>query len=479
MRPRCAASMEQKPIYLSTLMTNLRQDAVEIWNAGVDAVRAADLVHREVSVEHELLVIGSHQWNRGDFDRIIVVGAGKAGTAMTTGLLASLGDWLPVTGWVNVPKGTEVTHLKDAQSPAGSVHLHPARPEGVNEPTAQGVFGAEQILQKVRDAGPRDLCIALISGGGSALLPIPITGITLSDKLGVTRFLSAAGADITELNTVRKHLSRIKGGGLLAACQAAEMISLVLSDVLGDPLDLIASGPTVADSSTPRQALQVLQRYDPDRTLPDTVYQRLDHQDHHLPDPPKHCPQTTIVVGNNALAVDEAGIVAEQRGYNHVMQSARHCEGAAEDVGQRLAEMTVHMLRADPATHRNDCLITGGEPTVTLAPEAIRGQGGRNQQLVLSAYRALLNCGLSDHEWERLCLLSGGTDGEDGPTDAAGAILDVEVHQKASKQALNVEDFLQRNDAYRFFQQTGGLLKTGPTGTNVCDVRVVVVARSA
>lgn len=458
-------------------MTNLRQDAVDIWNAGVDAVRAADLVHREVCVDQKSLVIGSHQWNRCDFDRIIVVGAGKAGTAMTTGLLDSLGDWLPVTGWVNVPEGTELMQLEDGQ--AGPVHLHPARPASLNEPTTQGVLGAEKILQKVSHAGPRDLCIALISGGGSALLPIPVSGITLSDKLRVTRFLSAAGADITELNTVRKHLSRIKGGGLLAACQAAEMITLVLSDVLGDPLDLIASGPTVADSSTPRQALRVLQRYDSERTLPDAVYRTLEHSDQDAPDPANDCPHTTLVIGNNALAVDEAGILAEQRGYNHVMQSARQCEGAAEEVGQRLAEMTVHMLRADSATHRNDCLITGGEPTVTLAPEAIRGQGGRNQQLVLSAYRALLNCGLSDHEWERLCLLSGGTDGEDGPTDAAGAILDVEVHQKASKQALNVEDFLQRNDAYRFFQQTGGLLKTGPTGTNVCDVRVVVVARSA
>mgnify|MGYP006140859831 CR=1 FL=1 len=494
MRLGCVASTEQKPTYLSTLMTNLRQDAVEIWNAGVDAVRAAALIHREVTVERELLMIGSHQWNRCDFDRIIVVGAGKAGTAMTTGLLESLCDWLPVTGWVNVPQGTEVTapqgtevtapqgtevtNAEDGQPPNGLVRLHAARPAGVNEPTTQGVFGTEQIIEMVSHAGPRDLCIALISGGGSALLPAPVSGVTLSDKLEVTRFLSAAGADITELNTVRKHLSSIKGGGLLAACQAGEMITLVLSDVLGDPLDLIASGPTVIDSSTSTQALQTLQQYDPDRTLPDSVYETLDQQSHAEPDSVAGCPHTSIVIGNNALAVDEAGIVAEQRGYNHVMQSARQCEGAAEDVGQRLAEMTVHMLRADPATHRNDCLITGGEPTVKLAPVAIRGLGGRNQQLVLSAYRALLQCGLSNREWERLCLLSGGTDGEDGPTDAAGAILDAEVHQKASKQALNVDDFLQRNDAYRFFEQAGGLLKTGPTGTNVCDVRVVVIAPS-
>jgi glycerate 2-kinase len=466
-------------------MTNLRQDALEIWNAGVDAVRAEGLVHREVAVEDDRLIIGAHQWNRSDFDRVLVVGAGKAGTAMVQGLLASIGEWLPVSGWVNVPEGTEVPKNDDANGLAGDVHLHPARPAGINEPTAEGVIGTEQIIQKVSNAGKRDLCIALISGGGSALMPAPIGSITLADKVEVTRFLSGAGADITELNTVRKHLSRVKGGGLIAACQAAEMITLVLSDVLGDPLDLIASGPTVVDSSTPAQAFEVLQAYDPEQRLPQSVYRALSQEKNGLEEPQQmqtevfgNCRHTTVVIGNNAVAVDEAGIVAERRGYNHVMQSARQSEGTAEDVGRKLAEMAIHMLRADPTMHLNDCLITGGEPTVALVPEAIRGIGGRNQQLILSAYQTLLASGLSEREWESLCLLAGGTDGEDGPTDAAGAILDSEIHQNASRQQLNVDDYLYRNDAYRFFEQAGGLLKTGPTGTNVCDVRVVVIAQT-
>lgn len=458
-------------------MTNLRKDAVEIWNAGVDSVRAQTLVNREVAVDDDRLIIGAYQWKRSDFDRILVVGAGKAGAAMTRGLVASIGDWLPVSGWVNVPEGTEVPEIFNGKPLAGQVHLHPARPAGVNEPTVEGVNGTEQIIQKVSDAGKRDLCIALISGGGSALMPAPIGDVTLADKLEVTRFLSGAGADITELNIVRKHLSRVKGGGLLDACHAAEMITLVLSDVLGDPLDLIASGPTVIDSSTPSQALEVLRMYDPEKRLPASIFKTLNRamQGKTRPVTSRTCPHTLLVIGNNAVAVDEAGIVAESRGYNHVMQSARKCEGSAEDVGRKLAEMTIHMLRAESATHRNDCLITGGEPTVTLAPEAIRGLGGRNQQLILSAYQTLLGCDLSDREWDSLCLLSGGTDGEDGPTDAAGAILDSEVHQNASRHQLQVDDYLKRNDAYRFFEQTGGLLKTGPTGTNVCDVRVVVV----
>ena len=462
-------------------MTKLRQDAVEIWNAGVDAVRAETLVQREVTIDDDRLVIGTQHWKRGDFDRILVVGAGKAGAAMTQGLIASIGQWLPVSGWVNVPEGTETPNFGDGKSRCGQVHLHPARPAGLNEPTAEGVRGTDQIIQKVITAGKRDLCIALISGGGSALMPAPLGEIALDDKLEVTRYLSAAGADITELNTVRKHLSRVKGGGLLLACQAAEMITLVLSDVLGDPLDLIASGPTVIDPSTPDQAIEVLHAYDPEKRLPDSVYRALNNAklQHRQTQVSAACPHTALVIGNNAVAVDEAGIIAEQKGCNHVMHSARQSEGAAEDVGRKLAEMAIHMLRVQSPTHHNDCLITGGEPTVTLAPEAIRGLGGRNQQLILSAYQTLLANDLSEQEWGSLCLLSGGTDGEDGPTDAAGAILDAEVHHNASQQQLDVSDYLSRNDAYRFFQQTGGLLQTGPTGTNVCDVRVLAVAPRA
>ena len=450
-------------------MSNLRQNAIDIWNAGVDAVRAEPLVRREVSVDGSLLKISGHQWRQDDFDRVVVVGAGKAGTAMAAGLLHSLGDWRPVEGWVNVPEGT----VRDLDS----ITVHAARPAGVNEPTEAGVIGTERILQLVESAEPRDLCIALISGGGSALLPAPIEGITLSDKQELTRFLSGAGADITELNTVRKHLSRIKGGGLLAHCHAGELITLVLSDVLGDPLDLIASGPTVPDPSTADDARSVLLKYDHQKVLPRRVYQTLESLAAREPTQKvENCRHRTIVLGNNALAVDEAGIVAEQRGFNHVMQSAKECEGGAEEIGARVAQMTIQMLQSDPTTHQNDCLITGGEPVVKLASPDIRGKGGRNQQLVLAAYLELLRSALTEDQWGRLCILSGGTDGEDGPTDAAGAFLDEAVHLEASKQELHPEDFLKRNDAYTFFEKVGGLLKTGPTGTNVCDIRVAVVS---
>lgn len=455
-------------------MGSPRSDATEIWNAGVDAVRAKPLVCREVSIKGSDLLIGQRQWSRKDFDRVIIVGAGKAGTAMAQGLLEAIHNWLPVVGWINVPEGTVPQAAAQA---LGDVHVHAARPAGVNEPTTEGIAGTREILKLVSDAGERDLCIALISGGGSALMPAPIDGITLEDKQNVTRFLSGAGADITELNTVRKHLSVVKGGGLLRACRAGELVTLILSDVLGDPLDLIASGPTVPDTSTIGDAIDVLQKYDPQKTLADRIYATLSRLKNAGPARQEHlvCKSTTLVIGNNAVAVDEAGIRAEKLGYNHAMQSARQCEGSAEDVGRRLAEMTVGMLRAGPNAHRTDCLITGGEPTVTLAPADVRGRGGRNQQLVLAAYQHLLSLELTDDEWNRLCILSAGTDGEDGPTDAAGAILDAEVHQFACKLDLKITEHLKRNDAYTYFKRTNGLLLTGPTGTNVCDVRVAVV----
>jgi glycerate-2-kinase len=449
--------------------------ATEIWRAGVAAVTGDTLIQCEVKVDRESLTIGNHRWRKSDFDRILVVGAGKANSALAIGLLNLLEDWLPIDGWMNVPAGTEQS--------LPAIHLHPARPAGVNEPTAAGVVGAERILQLVRQADSRTLCIAIFSGGGSALLPAPIAGITLADKLQVTRCLSDAGADIRELNTVRKQLSQIKGGGLLRACRGGQLVTLLLSDVLGDPLDMIASGPTILDTTTPRDALQVLQKYDRQQRLPDRVYAVLQNKisetdrrglDVRTPVAPL-CPSTTIVLGNNARAVDECGIKAESLGYNHAMHSATGSEGSAESVGHRLAEMLIKMLRADPRQHRINCLITGGEPTVVLAPIEQRGVGGRNQQLVLAAYQLLQSAALSETHWQRLALLSGGTDGEDGPTDAAGAVLDGDVHRRARQLGLDIQDHLRRNDAYTFFAACGGLLKTGPTGTNVCDIRVAVV----
>lgn len=481
------------------MQTNPCQDAVEIWHAALDSVKAKPLVRNFVKVESDQLRLGSSSLKISDFERAIVVGAGKAGSAMAKGLVDQIGTCLPLVGWINVPDGTQLS--------LPGITTHPARPAGLNEPTEAGVYGTRKIIELVNSAGPRDLCIALISGGGSALLPAPNSDITLTDKLEVTRFLSSAGADIVELNTVRKHLSEIKGGGLLRAFKGRRLITLILSDVLGDPIDQIASGPTVPDTTQPVDALRILRKHDPHEQLSISIYRSIENRinscegvELESTDTPKGTstprePVTetalTFVIGNNASAVSNAKRAATDLGYTTQCESATESEGTAEEVGRDLAEMAIKSLAKSESQNGQDssadqptldvtgcktAFISGGEPTVVLCDQRLRGRGGRNQQLVLAAYQRLREHHLTPSEWSKVCILSGGTDGEDGPTDAAGAFLNAKVHQLAMELELDPLDFLNRNDAYHFFQQTGGLLMTGPTGTNVCDVRVVTIS---
>jgi len=445
--------------------TQLRRDALQIWQAGVDAVRSEHLVHRALRVEGPTLLLGDDRLPLDAVRRITVVGAGKAGAGMAAAVEEALGRKLmeekQLTGWVNVPA--------DCVRPLQRIKLHAARPAGVNEPRPEGAAGSLEILRLVESAGLNDLCLCLLSGGGSALMPAAAEGITLEDKLTVTKYLSAAGANIEQLNTVRKQLSRIKGGGLMRACRAGRLVSLIISDVLGDPLDVIASGPTVEDSSTPAAALDVLDSFAARNVeIRPEVFCYLEEKQQQEPPRPT-CRVDNLIIGNNAVAVDAAGLEAERLGYVHAMVSATRSEGQAEQVGRHLARMVLKM-RAGPGP---DCLISGGEPVVTLVDQSRRGLGGRNQQLVLAALQQLADDGAVG-----MALLSGGTDGEDGPTDAAGAILDAEILAAARQQNLDPADYLARNDAYHFFQPLDALIKTGPTHTNVCDVRVVVVDRS-
>ena len=235
----------------------LLSDALAIWHAGLTAVRSDRLVRNALHVEGPLLIVGDDEIPLRSLRRIVAVGAGKAGAGMAAAVEEILGPQLAeekqLAGWINVPA--------DCVRPLKRIRLHAARPAGVNEPTAAGAAGAMEILRLVESLTPDDLCLCLLSGGGSALLPAPVETIALEDKLAVTRHLSAAGANIEQLNTVRKQLSRIKGGGLARACGAGRLVSLIISDVLGDPLDVIASGPTVEDSSSPEAALAVLEQF--------------------------------------------------------------------------------------------------------------------------------------------------------------------------------------------------------------------------
>jgi len=455
----------------------LHDDALAIWRAGVLAVGSNKLIQDNVHLAEDQLVVVDDRLDLQHLRRIVVVGAGKAGAGMSQGLEEVLGPRLlaqcNVTGWVNVPA--------DCVRPLKHIVLHPARPAGVNEPTEAGVEGTRRILELVESLGPDDLCICLLSGGGSALLPLPVDGISLQDKQAITTFLSGAGANIQELNTVRKQLSQIKGGGLAKACRA-KMITLVISDVIGDPLDVIASGPTVANSTSANDALAVLEKHVDDRSqVASVIWETLEQRavEQNSSQSGAEPAQTfnhvkNYVIGNNAVAVDAAGMEAERRGYSHAMVAAHELEGQAEAVGEHLADMAIRM-RDEPGP---DCLITGGEPVVQLVPSQRRGKGGRNQQLVLAALaRLMARQPPTKNPLADITLLAGGTDGEDGPTDAAGAIIDAEIINALRDLELAPHKFLADNDAYHFFQQLDALIQTGPTHTNVCDLRVVTVSR--
>ncbi|HEV3383601.1 MAG TPA: DUF4147 domain-containing protein, partial [Gemmata sp.] len=393
----------------------------------------------------------------------LVVGAGKAGPGMASGLEAALVDRLDVVeGLINVPAGPSV--------PLKRIRLHAARPAGSNEPTVEGVAGSEEMLRLLASAGPDDIAVCLLSGGGSALLPAPARGISLTDKLAVTRLLHRSGATIDEMNCVRKHLSRVKGGRLAEIFRGKLLISLIISDVVGDPLDVIASGPTAPDPTTFQEALAVLDRY----KLSDTVNAAiLDHLRRgcrgEIPETPKASAANVLnrMIGSNRLALNAAKRKARELGYS-VLDLGAFIEGETRQVATAIAGV-IRSVRCDGMPFSPPmCVLIGGETTVSLGSDS--GKGGRNQEFVLAVLAKLGVNGL-----QGVTVLSGGTDGEDGPTDAAGAIGDSRTFAIIRKERLSADDHLNRHDAYALFEKTDGLLKTGLTGTNVMDVRVIVV----
>ena len=437
----------------------LRGHARAIWEAAVAAARPENLI-RAAFADQALDIAAAVSKAR----RIVVVGAGKAGAAMSAGLEECLAGALErMDGLVNVPAGSV--------RPLHAVHLHGARPDGSNEPTAEGVAGTRRILELVAGAGPEDVGICLLSGGGSALLPAPVEGVSLDDKQKVTRLLHACGATINEMNAVRKHLSAVKGGRLAEAFAGRALFSLIISDVIGDPLDVIASGPTAADPTTFADALAVLEKYQLAARVPRAVRRHLEQgAAGRVAETPKALPAhvKNVIIGNNARSLAAARAKAEELGYA-VVDLGSYIEGETQPVATMFAGI-VRSIRAD---HRPlpppVCLLSGGETTVTLTAD--HGLGGRNQELVLAAAAKLGAEGL-----RRVVVLSGGTDGEDGPTDAAGALADEETWHKATARGLEPAAFLGRHDAYHFFDATGDLVKTGLTQTNVMDVRVILVA---
>jgi hydroxypyruvate reductase/glycerate 2-kinase len=441
----------------------LRDHARAIWQAAVDAVNPFDLVRVALAAPEPALRAALE-----GAGRILIVGGGKAGAVMAAGAEAALADRLGrVAGVLNVPAETV--------RPLRAVRLHPARPAGTNQPTAEGVAGVAEMLRLVQTARPGDVGLCLLSGGGSALLPAPVAGVSLEDKQRVTALLHACGATIDEMNCVRKHLSQIKGGRLAEAFAArgCPVFSLIVSDVIGDPLDVIASGPTAADPTTFADALAVLDRHGLTAQAPRAVVDHLERGRAGLvPETPKSLPAGVhnCVLGNNALALTAAERRARELGYD-VLNLGSFIEGETRPVAVALAGV-VRSVRADGRPVRPPaCLLSGGETTVTLGPG--HGRGGRNQEFVLATLTKLGEPGMRG-----VVVLSGGTDGEDGPTDAAGAVGDAGTLARAAALGLSPAAFLDRHDAYTFFAATGDLLRTGLTQTNVMDVRVILIGET-
>ena len=441
-----------------SILKEMRNQALEIFQAALRAVDPVEAIHKHMRIEGGSLLIGEMRLDLSKFDRVLVVGAGKADAPMAQAVESLLGERVS-EGLIVVKDGhgLPLQHVRVREA------SHPV-------PDERGLRGAEEILSLVSGADERDLVICLISGGGSALLVAPAEGVTLKDKQEVTQLLLACGASIHEINAVRKHLSRVKGGGLAHAAHPATLVSLILSDVIGDDLDTIASGPTVPDSTTFRLAEQILKRYGIWDQVPSSVRVHIDRgvkgEIAETPKPGNPSFQRDVweLVGTNLQALQAARKEAERLGYGTMILSGM-MEGETREVAKVHAAIAKEVISSENPIRPPACVLSGGETTVTLRGE---GKGGRNTEFALASAIALEGV-------QNVVILSGGTDGTDGPTDAAGAYADGESVDRAREKKLNPADYLQRNDSYTFFENLGGLVITGPTRTNVMDVLVMLV----
>ena len=450
-------------------------DLESIFGAGVERVNPKRLISAGLRLEGEGLEVHSQSASLTidlrEFERIVVLGAGKASASMAAGLEQVLGDRI-AEGVVVVKYG----HTEELERIRLIEAGHPV-------PDEQGVRGAEAVAALARQADEKTLVVNLISGGGSAILPAPFQGegrggrlaLSLEDKRRATRVLLACGATIQEFNCIRKHISALKGGRLAELLHPARSLNLILSDVVGDRLDTIASGLTVADETTFAQALGIIAKYGIEEQLPPGVVELLRRgAEGEFPETPKpgnpvFAAVTNVLLGTNYTALGAAARKAEQLGYIPVVLSSR-VVGEAREVAKVLAAIALDMRGLELLATRPACLLCGGETTVTLRG---KGLGGRNQELALSFLQEL--AAADGVAAEGIYFLSGATDGNDGPTDAAGAFASMDILEQALRQELSIASYLGRNDSYSFYEAIGRLLKTGPTNTNVCDLQICLI----
>jgi len=444
-----------------TANTRLLADAKRIFDAALEAVDPAEAVRCALLVKQDSIEIAGDQYDISRKGKIWVVGAGKGSAAMAAALEELLGDRIS-GGQVTVKYGYGVPLREISLGEAA----HP-------EPDERGLEYARETLDLLAATGPDDMVICLISGGGSALWPAPAEGVSLEDKIETTEALLACGAAINQINCVRKHISRIKGGRLAQAAAPSVVVSLILSDVIGDPLDVIASGPTAPDPTTYADALEVIEQHALQDKLPGSVLRHLQegahgvHQETPQPGDPLFVCVKNYIIGSNQLALEAAEREAEKAGYHPLILSSS-MRGEARETARALVAIGEEVAKSGRPVPAPACLIAGGETTVTLTASA--GRGGRNQEMALVAALELDgNSGLA--------FLAAGTDGTDGPTDAAGAAVDGRTVADGHKLGRDAQQYLARHDAYSYFAGLKEHIKTGPTRTNVMDIYLLLVDR--
>jgi hydroxypyruvate reductase len=440
-------------------VAELRAHAREIYDAGLRAADPRAALQNHVRVDSEGFNVGGRRYDLNQFHKVAVVGAGKAAAPMGLAVEELFGDRI-ADGLVVVKYGHGLPLRGLAIVEAG----HPV-------PDEAGMEAARRVMEMFRRAGAADLIVLLLSGGASALLPAPAAGITLADKQCTTQALLASGATIGEVNAVRKHISKLKGGRLAALGAPATLLTLSLSDVVSDSLADIASGPTVADPTTYADCLEIIQRYSLREKIPKPVIDLLAHgasggiEETPKPGSGVFRKVSNVIVGNNRSALAAALRRAEALGY-HTRIISNAVEGESRAVAADHAAQIDRLRQGLVPAQRPACVLAGGETTVTVCGS---GAGGRNQEYALAAAMEM-------DGWDGVVALSAGTDGTDGPTDAAGAIVDGTTIDRGKNNRMAASDFLRRNDSYHFLQATGDLLRTGPTLTNVMDLQVWLIA---
>ena len=436
-----------------------RAHAHDIFHAALHAADPRRCILRSLELNGDHLRLLDADYALQQFSRVIVIGAGKATPAMAAAVEEILGANI-AAGAIN----TKYEHSLPLDYITTTECGHPL-------PDQAGVAGTERMLSLLQGLDEDTLIICLFSGGGSALMPAPAVGITLAEKQETTQLLLECGASIDAINTIRKHLSRTKGGHLARQAFPARIVCLMLSDVIGDHLDTIASGPTYPDSTSFLDCLELVERYQLHQQLPTAVYHHLQSGARgDLPETPKKddpcfARVQTRVIGNNALAIKAAQEAARDLGYNTLVLSSR-IEGETREVAAVHAAIAQEVCISDQPIPSPACVISGGETTVVLRGQ---GKGGRNQEFALAA-------GLHLKGWDRVTLLSGGTDGTDGPTDAAGAIADGTTVERGLQHRLSASEHLEQNNSYPFFKALDDLVVTGPTNTNVMDLQIILVS---